>query len=270
MQQQLTFTDSHCHLDFTELVTQLPELLVQCKAKHINHIVVPAISPANWQQVLALTQAPQPVTLHPCLGIHPWFIQGLDQHDLQQLKSLVRQHHQQLVAIGEAGIDGTIAQQQNNLKQQYQFFEYQLTLAKAFQLPIIVHHRRSHQDVTKLLRQAQLSQAGIIHAFSGSYQQAKQYIDLGFKLGIGGTITYPRAEKTIKTIKKLPLSSLVLETDAPAMPLYGTQGQINSPLRLIDIFEQLATLRTEPKELLAEALENNIQTVLPKLHANLN
>ena len=109
-----------------------------------------------------------------------------------------------------------------------------------------------------MLKKVNLTRAGIIHAFSGSYQQAKNYIDLGFKLGIGGTITYPRAEKTIKAIKRLPLDSLVLETDAPAMPLYGFQGQANSPLKLINVFESLVAIRQESAEAIAEQIEQNI------------
>ena len=116
-----------------------------------------------------------------------------------------------------------------------------------------------------MLRQKQLTNGGIIHAFSGSYQQACQYIDLGFKLGIGGTITYPRAEKTLKAIKRVPLTSLVLETDAPAMPLYGFQGQDNSPLQLINVFQALTNIRLESSTEIAHALEENVKSVLPNI-----
>mgnify|MGYP003885743381 FL=1 len=112
-----------------------------------------------------------------------------------------------------------------------------------------------------LLRKAKLTKGGIIHAFSGSYQEALSYIELGFKLGIGGTITYPRAQKTIKAIRRLPLSSLVLETDAPSMPLNGFQGQANSPLRLIDVFQALTEVRAEPREEIMTQLESNIDAL---------
>ena len=134
-------------------------------------------------------------------------------------------------------------------------------LAQKNNLPVIVHHRRSHPLITPLLKKVSLKKAGIIHSFSGSYQQAKQYIDLGFKLGIGGTITYPRAQKTIKAIKRLPLESLVLETDAPAMPLFGYQGEINSPLRLLDVFNHLCEIREESAEEIAATVESNINEV---------
>lgn len=267
MAKRLSFTDSHCHLDFDAFKGNLPQLLIECQQANINNIVIPTIGPKNWQQALALVEQhnASPISLFPCLGLHPWFLNDLPATCLTDLASLVAENLTKLIAIGEAGIDGVIDKEQNNLAQQIAIFDGQLQLAKRFQLPIIVHHRRSHQHIVPLLKKYKLQNAGIIHAFSGSYQQACQYIDLGFKLGIGGTITYPRAEKTIKAIKRLPLDSLVLETDAPSMPLYGFQGQNNSPLRLLDVFNALSALRPEPKADLAAALENNIRTILPKI-----
>lgn len=263
----LNFTDSHCHLDFDAFNEGLPHLLKQCQQANIHRIVIPTIGPENWHKALTLAKNHQSaqLTLHPCLGIHPWFLDDLHVDSISTLEHLVKTHMSEIVAIGEAGIDGVIEKEQNNLSLQIKIFEQQLTLAKNNHLPMIVHHRRSHQHIVPMLRQKQLSQGGIIHAFSGSYQQACQYIDLGFKLGIGGTITYPRAEKTIKAVKRLPLESLVLETDAPAMPLYGFQGQDNSPLQLSNIFKALTAIRSESPEALAFALEQNITAILPKL-----
>ena len=108
-----------------------------------------------------------------------------------------------------------------------------------------------------MIKKHVVKKVGVIHAFSGSYQQAKTYLDLGYKLGIGGTITYPRAEKTIKTLKKIPLESILLETDAPSMPLYGYQGEPNSPLKLITVFDRLCELRNESPEEIVFQLEKN-------------
>ena len=267
MTNSLRFTDSHCHLDFETFNANLPKLLEQCQHANIHNIIIPSIGPKNWQKVLTLAKehSNEQLSLSPCLGIHPWFLNDLTPKSLDDLAHLVQNNIDDIVAIGEAGLDGVIDKEQNNLALQIQVFEQQIDIAKAYKLPIIVHHRRTHQDITRILREKKLAQGGIIHAFSGSYQQACQYIDLGFKLGIGGTITYPRAEKTIKAIKRLPLASLVLETDAPSMPLYGFQGQDNSPLHVINVFQALANIRTETTEVLAYALQENIITILPKL-----
>jgi TatD DNase family protein len=272
----MKFTDTHCHLDFKELTpleSNIPDsLLAQCFDQHIHQIIVPAVSPDNWQNVLGLTRFNREQTIDKCkvfacLGIHPWFLDNLEQHHLTLLSDKVTENRPSIIAIGETGLDAVIAKQQNNLNKQLEFFEYQLQLAKQEQLPVIVHHRGTHNETITLLKQVKVPQAGIIHAFSGSYQQACQYIDLGFKLGIGGTITYPRAKKTINAIKRLPLNSLVMETDAPAMPLYGFQGESNSPLRLSNVFEALVSLREESPENIAETMENNISALF-KLTTN--
>ncbi|UUO25752.1 TatD family deoxyribonuclease [Colwellia sp. M166] len=261
----MRFTDSHCHLDFDAFTNELAQLLEQCQQAKIHRIIIPSIGPKNWHKALTLAKnhSTEALNLQPCLGIHPWFLDDLTTDSFDTLAQLVQQQINNIVAIGEAGIDGVIDKEQQNLSLQIEVFEQQLSLAKNYNLPIIVHHRRSHQHIVPMLRKKNLLKGGIIHAFSGSYQQAVQYIDLGFKLGIGGTITYPRAEKTIKAIKRLPLTSLVLETDAPAMPLYGFQGQNNSPLQLIKVFQALTSIRSESATELAHALENNINAVLP-------
>jgi TatD DNase family protein len=266
----MKFTDSHCHLDFEAFsakgISSTVSLLALCAKKNIHQIIVPAIAPDNWENVLALANniQEQPLSdckVFSCLGIHPWFLAGLQQQHLDKLAQKVLENKTRIIAIGEAGLDSVIAKQQDNFNQQNLFFEFQLYLAQQHQLPIIVHHRRTHNETIRLLKQIKIARGGIIHAFSGSYQQACQYIDLGFKLGIGGTITYPRAEKTIKAIKRLPLSSLVLETDAPSMPLNGFQGENNSPLRVVNVFNKLVELRQESSEEIADKIEENISTL---------
>lgn len=271
----MKFTDSHCHLDFKEFTSggasSTASLLQECFNENIHQIIVPAIKPDNWDDVLSLANSYQTALLRECkvyaaLGIHPWFLANLQQNHLDSLAQITSQNITRIIAIGETGLDGVIAKQQDNMDKQNLFFEFQLHLAQEHKLPVIVHHRRTHNETITLLKKIKVSRGGIIHAFSGSYQQACQYIDLGFKLGIGGTITYPRAEKTIKAIKRLPLSSLVLETDAPSMPLYGFQGENNSPLRIVNIFERLVELREECHEEIAEKIEQNILDVFQFNH----
>ncbi|MDG1751356.1 MAG: TatD family hydrolase [Thalassotalea sp.] len=256
------FTDSHCHIDFAEFDKNRNDLLEQCFSENITKIIIPAVSPSTWQNLLYLVKNNQSnCQLLPCLGIHPWYLDDLTNEHLAQLDETIAQNKQQLIAIGETGLDGVIAKAQNNLTKQQTFFEFHIHMANKYALPLIIHHRRTHQETLQQLKSVPVENAGIIHAFSGSYQQGKAYIDLGFKLGIGGTITYPRAEKTIKAVKRFPVDALVLETDAPAMPLFGMQGQVNSPLNIGTVFAHLAKIRDEPKQQLAEAIEENIKQV---------
>lgn len=294
-----TFTDTHCHLDFPEFSTIRDTLLNACHKQGIKRLIVPSVAPDNWQKVLdlcsgsLLTDAEQRIKpsnsatqgsmsknsmppnsigqglisrramkLLPALGIHPWYLQTLSDESLEQLDDIVKLNRLHIVAIGETGLDGTIAEQQDNLKKQQYFFDHQISLAQKYQLPMIIHHRKSHPITVQMLKAKPLAYGGIIHGFSGSYQQAKAYLDAGLLLGIGGTMTYERAKKTINTIKRLPLTSIVLETDAPAMPLQGHQGQPNSPLMAKVVFDALCLLRDEEPAQIALQLEENVNLLL--------
>ena len=286
----MKFTDSHCHLDFIEFNTHFSTLLHQCAANNITRIIVPAVNPEHWQRVLSLPEKAvnTSVKISCCLGIHPWFLipeDNLSSKKLllkkspsknlslifneQRLKQAIAKNTNNLVGIGECGIDVFKAKKNTNNEQalaenislQQNFFDMQLRIAAENDLPVIVHHCQSHHLILPLLKRHKLAKAGVIHAFSGSYQQAKDYVDLGFKLGIGGTITYPRAKKTINTIKRLPLTSLLLETDAPAMPPFGLQGTINSPVNLINVFQALIEIRPESAEVVVMQLEKNVDHV---------
>ncbi len=278
----MQFTDSHCHLDDITFQKQLPELLTQCQHLSIQRIIIPATSPDNFEQVLNLAKRynDHAVKLYPCLGIHPWYLDNLNEDHLKQLTSKVQKARNNIIALGEIGIDGANIKRsdapEKELAKQQHFFDYQLNLAKQEELPVIIHHRQSHDKIIPLLKKYQLSKAGVIHGFTGSYQQAKDYLDLGFKLGIGSTITYARAKKTINTLKRVPIESLLLETDAPAMPLSKeldnvieqnqlTQGitsnepAINYPLKIIQIFNVLSQIRPESTNDIAEQLESNVE-----------
>ena len=276
----MQFTDSHCHLDFAAFEANLPQLLQRCETNNIHRIIVPAVNPEHWQRVISLTEKITPINITCSLGIHPWFIIEQDvnsskNYDVafqeRELKQIFADNYRfksnKIVAVGECGIDVCKAKTSTenehefnkNIKLQQEFFEMQLGIAQENNLPIIIHHCQSHPLILSLLKQYKLESAGVIHAFSGSYQQAKDYVNLGFKLGVGGTITYPRAKKTIDAIKRLPLSSLLLETDAPSMPPFGTQGSNNSPLNVLTIFQALSAIREEPAVVIAEQIERNVE-----------
>lgn len=244
------YIDSHCHLDFPVFEDHLEHLLTQSAAAGIKAMVVPGVANTNWQRVLQL--ATQHDGIYPALGLHPYFIEG--EEPLSGLAGLIDTHRKQLVAVGEIGLDGAI---ETPLSVQEPLFERQLILAKEAELPVIVHAHKSYDRVLKYLRQHAIPRVGVIHAFAGSLQQAQQFIDLGFYLGVGGTITYPRASKTRGIMAQLPLSSLLLETDSPDMPLAGLQGQANTPLNIPRVAETLATLRQQSIDEIAAATTAN-------------
>jgi TatD DNase family protein len=248
--------DSHCHLDFPCFAEDLFAILSQCQASNICKIVIPGTRAASWPQLISLCQS-SPL-MEFALGLHPYFLNEYNEDDLALLDKLLTRHRQSVVAVGEIGLDNSL---NTAFGLQEHVFVQQLLLAEKHQLPVIIHHRRSHNQLIRALKAHLPSKGGIIHAFSGSLYEAQTYLNMGFKLGVGGTITYSRASKTRKVFSQLPLSSLVLETDAPDMPLHGKQGQRNSPIYLPLILAALQQLRDESDEEVAYACEKNTQDI---------
>ena len=155
-----------------------------------------------------------------------------------ELGKLLTTHSSAIVAVGEIGLD--FALDDASFAIQQQLFTAQLALAKQHNKPVILHHRKSQPQLLAELKRQQFTEGGILHAFSGSQQQGMAFVDLGFKLGIGGTITYARAEKTRNTVKKLPLDSFVLETDAPYLTPVPHRGKRNEPSYVKIVAEHVA------------------------------
>ena len=183
------------------------------------------------------------------------------QNHLEDLSNYLTQHN--VVAIGEIGLD--FYHEKANQAQQQDYFETQLHIAATNQLPVILHVRKAHDETLKLLKQVCLP-GGIVHAYSGNEQQAKHYVDLGFKLGFGGMLTYERSRKLRTLAAKLPLEAIVLETDAPDMVVAQHQGQRNSPEYLIHCLAALADIRQVPPETIARQTTLNAYHALPKLN----
>lgn len=252
----MQFIDSHCHLDFSEFDTNRESLINACVAKGINRFIVPGISLAQSQKLLEFkATCPQ---IRIAAGLHPYFLEQHQQSHLESLHNFAKTNKTQLVAIGECGLDRSI----ENLEKQTFLFEYQIALANELELPLIVHHRQSHDLIAQSFKRCQPKYGGVIHAFSGSIQQAQYYIKMGFKLGVGGVITYERAAKTRAVVAKLESQHLVLETDSPSMPLNGYQGEINTPLHIPKVFDALYALKpNSDKYRLAEQLYDSCSEV---------
>ncbi|CAM4313998.1 TatD family hydrolase [Pseudoalteromonas ostreae] len=233
----MAFIDSHCHLDFTEFDACRAQLINQCQQHNIKKLIVPGVTLAQSQALIAFSA--QHTNVRIAAGLHPYFLAEYQHSHLAALTEFAEQHRSQLIAIGECGIDRSI----DDLAVQTQIFEHHIALANQLELPLIVHHRQSHDLIAQAFKRCQPKKGGVIHAFSGSMQQAQYYIKQGFKLGVGGVITYQRAQKTRSVVAQIAPEHLLLETDAPAMPLAGFQGQINTPLQLPLVFEQLCQLK---------------------------
>jgi len=251
--------DTHCHLDASEFDSDRALVVENALKLGVCQMVVPAVSRQTFDAVIALHQA-NPQCAY-ALGIHPMYVNQAQASDLQDLENYLKKY--QPVAIGEIGLDYFVTK--NNIEIQHFFFKAQLNIANTHQLPVILHVRQAVDDVLRFCRKHH-TYGGIAHAFNGSLQQAKRLIDLGFKLGFGGAMTYTRALKIRELAQKLPLEAIVLETDAPDIsPSWIQNNGRNSPEELPKIAEILASLRGLNLAQVIEITTQNAQKALPKL-----
>lgn len=247
--------DTHTHLDFPEFDADRTHLLDNAAARGVERMVVLGVFQGNFQRVWDLACADE--RLVAALGLHPIYLdQHRPEHVLELRQWLERLHgDRRLCAVGEFGLDYYV--ETLDRQRQQDLFEAQLQMACDFDLPALLHVRRSHAQVIATLKRYKPGRAGVIHAFAGSYEEAREYIKLGFKLGLGGAATWPQALRLRKTIARLPLDSIVLETDSPDMAPAMFPGLRNSPEHLPEIADALAGLMGVDAQLLAEASTGN-------------
>ncbi len=274
--------DTHCHLDAAELGAQAGEIRAQAAQAGVVHCVIPAVEPANFEEVRTLAHA---LGDSYCLGIHPLYVPAAQEDDLMLLDAALTRWRDdpRLVAVGEIGLDyfvPALCTAAMREKQEH-FYRAQLQLARKYGLPVVLHVRRSADRLLKHLRavgQGGPLWSGIAHAFNGSEVQARAFVDLGFKLGFGGAVTFPRALQLRHLAQALPVDALVLETDTPDIPpqwLYvdaqqragGVTQGVNTPRELPRIGAELAQLRGMDAATVAAATTRNALAALPRLAA---
>ena len=274
--------DSHAHLDAPEFAADRTQVHGQTRLAAVAHCFIPAVERANWEAVRALAHAQGDSY---GLGIHPLYVPQADPADLQALDAALSAYHAdpRLVAVGEIGLDFFVPDLCSPAMREKQEFFYraQLELARKHDLPVVLHVRRSADRLLKYLRavgHGGYRWRGIAHAFNGSDAQAHHFVDLGFKLGFGGAVTFERALQLRSLAQSLPLQSLVLETDAPDIPphwLYRTaaeraqgltQGR-NTPAQVPRIAQVVAALRGLELPELRTAVWRNTLDALPKIAA---
>jgi len=263
--------DTHCHLDAAEFDTDRAAVVERARAAGVVQIVLPAVGRENFDTVRLLAHEHG---FAYALGIHPLCVERAVDDDLRALSDALAEHRADpcLVAIGEIGLDHFVPGLDH--ARQERFYAEQLKLARRFELPVILHVRRSADTLLKHLRLTTV-RGGIAHAFNGSEQQALAFVALGFKLGFGGAMTFERALQIRRLAQTLPAESIVLETDAPDIPphwLYRTAAERaagassrNEPAELPRIAQTLAELRGVSLPTLAQLTSANARAALPGL-----
>jgi len=244
--------DSHCHLDFDAFDCDRNTVIERARSNGIKHIVIPGVQRSSWDLIRSISDSnPQ---LHACYGLHPYLAGEHTDDDIEQLRHWL--DNNECVAVGECGLDYRSNQADRSV--QLKFFNAQIEIALMTGKPVVIHSVRATEDVINSIKNHP-GIRGMIHSYSGSYEQAMQLINLGFYISVGGAITYDNAKKLRATAGKIPLDSILLETDAPDQADADHFSQRNEPAYLVNVLKCLSELRDEPIEEIAAQTTMNAQ-----------
>lgn len=235
--------DSHCHLDAPEFDPDRAQVIARARAAGVHAQVIPAIDAAGWPKLHDICAADE--GLHPAYGLHPMYLDSHRPEHLPELREWLERERP--CAVGECGLDYFVEGLDREAQSLY--FEGQLKLAREFDLPLIVHARHAVDATIAAIRRVG-GLRGVVHSYSGSEEQAAQLWKLGFLIGLGGPVTYDRAQRLRRIVSTMPIEFLLLETDAPDQPDAQIRGQRNEPARLSHVCEVIAQLRdVEPADI---------------------
>ncbi len=252
----MLLTDTHCHLDFNDFDHDRDRVVKACAQVGVKTIIVPATEQKTWHRTLSMPSLLHEVQILTALGMHPVFNAAHQPQHLSELE--LAAHDARCVAIGEIGLDFHASMKLDSAQKSKQlaYFEKQLVIAQKLDKPIIVHNRKAHDECISILKRFDLK-GGIIHAFNGSIQHAEHYMELGFCLGFGGMLTFPRSSKLQALVKAIPIEHIVLETDAPDMTVMAHRGERNSPEFLLDVMRAVAQYKELDENVVASHTTEN-------------
>lgn len=257
MSTGLDLFDSHSHLDAPEFEHDRSAVVSRAQAQGVKQQLLPAVEFSSWPNLKDVCARYS--GLYPAYGLHPMYLASHRPEHISALRTWIEQEKPN--AVGECGLDFFVEGLDGEL-QRFYFIE-QLKLAREFELPVVIHARRAVDEVIASIRKIG-SLEGVIHSYSGSEEQARQLFNLGFSLGIGGPITYDRAQRLRRLVANMPIEFLLLETDSPDQPNADYRGQRNEPARMIDVLSVVAKLRGQSEQEIAKATTVNAETLFLK------
>ena len=239
--------DTHCHLYSSEMENAV-DIIIECKNNNID-VILNGVDISSNNEILELSKEYDNV--YAAIGLNYDMIDTFTDEDLLLLEEQIKNN--KIVALGEIGIDYYWTKE--NSEKQIYYFKKQLELARKYDLPVIIHSRKASQEVFDIVKEYGVR--GSMHCFSGSLELAKEYIKLGFYIGIDGPITYPNSKKGLDIITDIPVENLLLETDSPYLPPESKRGQINTPLNLKEIADKVSEVKNIPVEEIIDITYNN-------------
>lgn len=252
MSTQTGLIDTHCHFDVEDFDADRAAVGARALAAGVDTIVIPGYIASQWPKLLDVCDNFTQPRLLPVPGLHPCYVEQHDPAHLQQLERLL-QTRADIVAIGEIGLDYFVPELKSPALKERQafFFREQLRLSMIYHKPVVLHVRKAHAEVMAILADLKFREGGIVHAYSGGIEEAKRYVRMGFRLGIGGSLTYDQSRRLRAVVSDMPLETMVLETDAPDMiprshRLPGPGRTRNSPEYLLSVAQAMSVLKGIP------------------------
>ena len=240
--------DTHCHV-YNEEINNYIDIINECKKNNIS-LIVNGVDIKSDYEIVELSKKYD--NLYAAVGINYDVIDTVDEKDLKSLEEIIKNNSP--IAIGEIGLDYYWTK--DNKEKQIEFFKAQLELAKKYDLPVIIHSRESIQDVFDIIKTSGVRK-GSMHCFSGSIEMAKEFIKLGFKIGIDGPITYKNNKKQVELVKSIDIKDILLETDSPYLSPEPNRGKENTPLNLKYIVNKIAEIKNlKPNEVIEVTTKN--------------
>lgn len=241
------FTDTHCHI-YHEYYDNPDNIFNNAISNHVNRFIVCGCSKKDNDEVLSIKRN----DVYKVIGFHPDQASIYQDSDIEELKK----YKDEIIAIGEIGLDYYYGK--DDMEKQKELFRKQLKLAQELNLPVVIHSRDAVQDTINILKEYHVH--GVIHSFSGSLEIAKEYIKMGFVLGINGVITFKNCNLK-DVIKEIGVDNIIFETDSPYLTPVPYRGETNEPAHIYDIAKFVSELCDINMEKLSEITNNNIKRI---------
>lgn len=252
----MVFIDTHTHLFLPEFDNDRKQVIENAILHKVDKMLLPNVDITTVSKLFEVCRL-YPQNCFPMIGLHPTSVKENYSADIQIIESILKK--EKVIAIGEIGID--LYWDKSFLKQQQEAFIYQINLAKKYELPIVIHARESFSEIFDILKlQMDNKLKGVFHAFTGNFKQAEQIINWGFKLGIGGIVTFKNSGLD-KIVEQVDLNHIVLETDSPYLPPVPFRGKRNESAYLVKIAEKIAQIKNCSIEEVAERTTINAKTL---------
>lgn len=253
-------TDTHAHLYYPELISQIDETLYRAQDAGVERIIVPAVDLATSRTILELAEKYN--MIYGALGIHPCEVKNNDHKTLDEIEKLL--NHEKIVAIGETGLD--YYWDTSNTESQKEFFKHQLLLSKEYNLPVIIHTRSSTEDAIAIVKENyDLNLKGQFHCFSGDSGQLSSVLEMeNFYVSFCGNITYKNYKES-EIILNCPENKILSETDSPFLPPVPYRGKRNEPSFITNTISKIAEIKSTDTEILKKNMYLNSKMLFPKM-----